>query len=108
MKIHEMLRYAYEHGVSTIALENPEALGYLKFAWVREGDRKHENYNYKIAVFRNSIIERIAMKAPLYWLDVKFVDPRGSTSSREHDEIMKRLGLDRHTASAYIIALRSI
>jgi hypothetical protein len=108
MKIHEMLRYAYEHGVSTIALENPEALGYLKFAWVREGDRKHENYNYKIAVFRNSIIERIAMKAPLYWLDVKFVDPRGTTSSREHDEIMKRLGLDRHTASAYIIALRSI
>jgi hypothetical protein len=108
MKIHEMLRYAYKHGVSTIALENPEVLSYLKLVWVRSDDRKHENYNYKISLFRNSIIERIAMKAPLYGLNIKFVDPKGTTSSREHDEIMKRFGLDRHTASAYIIALRSI
>jgi hypothetical protein len=108
MKIHEMLRYAYNHGVSTIALENPEVLSYLKLAWIRNGDRKHENYNYKKTIFRNSIIERIAMKTPLYGLNTKFVDPKRTTSSREHNEIMKRFGLDRHTASAYIIALRSI
>jgi hypothetical protein len=108
MKIHEVLRYAYNHGVSTIALENPEVLGYLKLAWVRNGYRKHENYNYKKAIFRNSIIERITMKTPLYGLNTEFVDPKGTTSSREHNEIMKRFGLDRHTASAYIIALRSI
>ncbi len=108
MKIHEMLRYAYEHGVSTIALENPEVLSYLKLVWVRSDDRKHENYNYKISLFRNSIIERIVMKAPLYGLNIKFVDPKGTTSSREHNEIMKRFGLDRHMASAYLIALRSI
>jgi hypothetical protein len=30
------------------------------------------------------------------------------TSSEEHDEIMKRYGLDRHVTSAYLIALRSI
>jgi hypothetical protein len=108
MKIHEMLRYAYNHGVSIIALENPEVLSYLKLAWVRNSDRKHENYNYKKSIFRNSIIERIAMKAPLYGLNTKFVDPRGTTNSREHNEIMKRFGLDKHTASAYIIALRSI
>jgi hypothetical protein len=108
MRIHEMLKYAYNHGVATIALENPEVLSYLKLAWVKSGDRKHENYNYKKAIFRNSIIERIAMKAPLYGLNVRFVDPKGTTSSREHDKVMKRYGLDRHTASAYIIALRSI
>jgi hypothetical protein len=108
MRIHEMLRYAYNHGVATIALENPEVLSYLKLAWVRSDDRKHENYNYKRAIFRNSIIERIVMKAPLYGLNIEFVDPKGTTSSREHNEIMKRFGLDRHTASAYIIALRSI
>jgi hypothetical protein len=83
-------------------------LSYLKFAWVRNGDRKHENYNYKVSVFRNSIIERIATKAPLYGLNTKFVDPKGTTNSREHDEIMKRFGLDIHTTSAYLIALRSI
>jgi len=108
MKIHEMLRYVYNHGVATIALENPEVLGYLKLAWIRNGDRKYENYNYKVSVFRSSVIERIAMKAPLYGLNTKFVDPKGTTSSREHNGIMKRFGLDRHTASAYIIALRSI
>ena len=108
MKIHEMLKYAYNHGVAAIALESPEVLGYLKLAWIRNSDRKHQNYNYKKAVFRNSIIERIAMKAPLYGMKVKYVDPKGTTRSREHDEIMKRFGLDRHTASAYIIASRSI
>jgi len=108
MRIHEMLKYAYHHGVSTIALENPEVLGYLRLAWIRGNDKKHGNYNYKVSVFRSSIIEKIALKAPLYGLNVEFVDPRGTTSSREHDEAMRRYGLDRHTASAYLIALRSI
>lgn len=36
------------------------------------------------------------------------VDPRGTTKSREHEEVMRRLGLDRHTASAYLIALRGL
>jgi hypothetical protein len=107
-RIHEMLRYALNHGVATIALENPEVLGYLKFAWIKSGDRKHENYNYKKAVFRNSVIERVMMKAPLYGLNTKFVNPKGTTSSKEHDEVVERIGLDRHTASAYLIALRSI
>jgi transposase len=50
----------------------------------------------------------IAMKAPLYGIEVKYVDPRGTTSSREHNEIMKRYGLDRHAASAHLIALRGL
>ena len=108
MKIHEVLRYAYHHGVSTIALENPEILGYLKSAWIRGKDRGRKDYNYKKSIFRSSVIERIAMKAPLYGLSVKFVNPKGTTSSREHDEVMKRYGLDRHTASAYLVALRCI
>ncbi len=108
MRVHEMLEYAYHHGVSTIALENPSVLGYLKLAWIRGNDRGHENYDYKKSIFRNSIIERIAIKTPLYGFNVKLVEPQGTTSSREHDEVMRRYGLDKHTASAYIIALRSI
>jgi hypothetical protein len=107
-KIHEMLRYAHSHGVSAIALENPEVLGKLKLLWVRSGDRRHENYNYRVSVFRSSVIEMIALKAPLYGIEVKYVDPKGTTSSRKHGEIMKRYRLDRHTASAYLIALRVI
>ena len=50
----------------------------------------------------------IALKAPLYGIEVKYVDPRGTTSSREHDEIMKKHRLDRHVASAYLIALKGL
>jgi len=106
MRIHEMLNYAYRHGVETLFLENLEVLGRLKLMWVRGGDRKHENYDYKVSVFRSSIIERIVMKAPLYSIRLGYVNPKGTTNSTEHDELMRKHGLDRHTASAYLIALR--
>jgi len=108
MRIHEMLDYAYHHGVKTLFLENPEVLGRLRLVWIMNGDRKHENYNYKVSVFRSSIIERIALKAPLYSIRAGYVNPRGTTNSKEHDELMKRYGLNRHTASAYLIALRGL
>jgi hypothetical protein len=108
MKVHEMLKYAYHHGVKALFLENPEALGKLKLLWIRNGDRRHENYNYKVSVFRSSVIEMIALKALLYGIEVKYVDPKGTTSSREHDDAMRKYRLDRHTASAYLIALKGL
>jgi hypothetical protein len=108
VKIHEMLSYAYHHNVKTLFLESPEVLGKLKLLWVRSGDRKHENYNYKVSVFRSSVIEMIALKTPLYGIEAKYADPKGTTNSEEHSKIMKRYGLDRHAASAYLIALRGL
>jgi len=108
MRIHEMLNYAYNNGVKALFLENPEVLGRLRLVWIMNGDRKHENYNYKVSVFRSTIIEKIAMKAPLYSIKVGYISPRGTTNSKEHDELMKRYGLNRHTASAYLIALRGL
>jgi len=108
MRIHEMLNYAYHHGVRALFLENPDILGRLRLMWVRGGDRKHENYNHKVATFRSTIIEKIAMKAPLYSIRVSYVNPRGTTNSKEHDELMKRYELDKHTASAYLIALKGL
>jgi hypothetical protein len=107
-KIHEILRYAYHHNVKTLFLEDPDVLGKLKLLWVRSGDRKHENYNYKVSVFRSSVIEMIALKTPLYGIEAKYVDPKRTTKSEEHSKIMKRYGLDRHAASAYLIALRGL
>jgi len=108
MRIHELLDYTYNNGVKTLFLENPEVLGRLRLVWIMNGDRKHENYNYKVSVFRSSIIERIAMKAPLYSIRVRYVNPKGTTNSTEHEELMRRYGLDRHTASAYLTALRGL
>jgi len=76
--------------------------------WVRGGDRKHGNYNHRVMVFRSSIIERIALKAPLYSIRAGYVNPRGTTNSTEHDELMKKYGLDRHTASAHLTAIRGL
>jgi hypothetical protein len=108
MRVHEVLEYAYHHGVKALFLENPEVLGKLKLLWIRSNDRRHENYNYRVSVFRNSVIEMIALKAPLYSIEVKYIDPKGTTNSEEHDEIMKRFRLDRHIASAYLIALKGL
>jgi len=108
MAVHEMLRYAYHHGVRTLFLENPEVLGKLRLLWIRNGRRLHSNYNWRVSVFRNSVIEMIAMKVPLYAINVGYVNPKGTTHSEEHDEIMRKYGLDRHTVSAYIIALKGL
>ena len=108
MRIHELLNYAYNHGVKTLFLENPEVLGRLRLMWVWNGGRNHENYNYKVMIFRSTIIEKIALKAPLYSIRVNYVNPRGTTNSKEHEEAMRRYRLDRHTTSAYLIALKGL
>ena len=59
-------------------------------------------------LFRNSIIERIALKAPLYSIRVSYVNPRGTTNSTKHDETMRKYGLDKHTTSAYLTALKGL
>jgi|GEM_PF-7025930 len=43
-----------------------------------------------------------------YGFKVLLVDPRGTTSSVEHDKLMREHGLDGHAASAYLVALRGL
>jgi len=108
MRIHEMLKYAYHHGVKTLYLEDPGVLGGLRLMWIRSGRRLHEGYNWKVATFRSRVIEIIALKAPLYSIRVVYVDPKGTTNSKAHGEAMKKHRLDKHTASAYLIALKGL
>jgi len=108
MRVHEMLRYAYHHGVKTLFPENPDVLGRLRLLWIRSGRRMHRNYDWRVSVFRSSVVEVIAVKAPLYAIKVSCVDPRGTTHSEEHGEIMKRHRLDSLMASTYLIALKGL
>ena len=105
-KIHEMLKYAYHHGVSKIYLENLSVLGKLKLLWIKNGRRFNENYNYAVQTFRSKVIEMIRVKAPLYGMKPSYVNP--ANTSKIGEELMKKLGVDRHTASAYIIALKGL
>jgi hypothetical protein len=108
MRIHETLNYAYHHGVKVLFLENPEILGRLRLMWIRSGDRRHENHNHKVSTFRSTITEKIALKAPLYSIRVSYVNPRGTTNSTKHDETMRKHRLDKHTAPAYLTALKEL
>ena len=108
MRVHKILKHAYHNGVETVFLENPDVLGRLRLAWIRNGKRLHRNYNWRVSIFRSRVIEMIAMKAPLYAVNVVYVDPKGTTHSKEHSDITKKHGLDRHTASAYLIALKGL
>ncbi len=105
-QIHALLKWLYSQGVSTIGLENPEIIGYLRYYWIRNGERKGRKWNWKVSMFRNSIIEKITWKAPLYSIKTVYINPRNT--SKEGIKIGKKLGLDRHLGSAYIIAKRTL
>lgn len=105
-EIHALLKWLYSQGVLVIGLENPEIIGYLRYYWIRNGERKGGKWNWKVSMFRSSIIERIAWKAPLYSIKTVYVNPRNT--SKEGEKISKKLGLDKHLGSAYVIAKRTI
>lgn len=55
-----------------------------------------------------AVIEIVAMKIPLHSIKIEYINPKGTATSKEHDEVMRRYGLDRHIASTCLIALRGI
>ena len=105
-RVYELIKYAYHHGVSRIYLEDLSVLGKLKLLWLKNGRRLNENYNYAVQSFRSRVIEMIKMKAPLYGMKTSYVNP--TNTSKIGEKLMKKLGVDRHTASAYIIALKGL
>ena len=105
-RVHEMLKYAYHHGVSKIYLENPSVLGKLKLFWIKNGKRFNENYNYSVQTFRSRVIEMIRLKAPLYGLKTSYVNP--ANTSKIGESLATKFRVDRHTASAYVVALRGL
>ena len=78
----------------------------MKLLWIKNGRRFNENYNYAVQSFRSRVIEMIRMKAPLYGIKTSYVNP--ANTSKIGEELMRKLGVDRHTASAYVIALSGL
>ena len=44
----------------------------------------------------------------MYSIKVGYINPRWTTNSTEHDELLRKYGLDKHTVSAYLIAIRGL
>jgi len=98
----KLLKYAYHHNVGTIDLENLFVIKKREYTRNPTANRKITRFAKK-ELLRHGIL--MAMK---YGFKVLLVNPKGTTRSKEHDEVMRKYGLDRHTASAYVIALRGI
>jgi len=101
--IHEVLNYATTHGCSLVVLENPGTLGFLKWAWIKRGERRHTSWNRRVSLYTVEVIERILWHAAQYGFRVCLVNP--AYTSKLAELVARDLGLDKHTASAYILAL---
>jgi len=109
LKLHNLFNYIAErYGAFIVAVEDPDVLGFLKLRWVVLGKRLSEDYNYKVARFSSSLADLVLDVAVKLGIRIARIDPRGTTHSEEHDEVMKRYGLDKHMASAYIVAKKAV
>jgi len=89
-------------GASTVALENLFVVKKRRFTG-------NETANRKISKFaKKQLLLHGVLRAVKIGFKVLLVDPKGTTNSEEHSEIMRKHGLDKHTASAYLIALRGL
>jgi len=97
-----LLKYCHRHGVSVVVFENLLSVKRKRFTRSKKANRKINRFAKK------QLIQHGVVMALKYGLRALLVDPKGTTNSREHGELMKKYGLDRHTASAYLIALRGL
>ena len=82
-----------------------DVLGCLKLRWIRsKSDRRGSRFNRRVSMFKSRLIEDIVLHAPEYGLETYYVDP--AYTSKLAENVAGELGLDRHNASAYIIALQ--
>jgi len=91
-----------------VVTEDFGVLGYLKIRWMVRGRKLHEVYNYLVSRFDVKTLELIHDTCEKLGIPHINVDPRGTTNSKEHGEAMAKYGLDRHTASAFLIAKRGL
>ena len=98
----KLLKYCYAHGVGTVVFENLYEVKKRRFT-------KSRNTNRKISRFaKRELLDHAIVMSLKHGFKVLLADPKGTTNSKEHDEAMRTHGLDRHTASAYLIALRGL
>jgi IS605 OrfB family transposase len=100
--LKELLRYARNIGVDYVVFEN-------LFIIKKRGKTYSPSGNRKITRFaKKQLLQHGLVMAVKLGLTPVLVDPSGTTHSREHEEVMGEKGLDRHMASAYLIAIRGL
>ena len=95
--LSEIMDYCYNHGCSVVVFEDPDTIKTRRYT-------KNATANRKIARWtKREASQMFILKALRYGLKPFFVNP--AYTSKLAELIAKDLGLDKHTTSAYILAL---
>jgi hypothetical protein len=89
-------------GVDYVVFEDLFLVKNRRFTRSKSGNRKVSRFAKKQMLIHGVI------KALRLGFNVILVNPKGTTNSEEHDRVMREKGFDRHTASAYLIALKGL
>ena len=89
-------------GVDYVIFEDLFLVKKRKFTRSKSGNRKVSRFA------KRQLIIHGVIKALRLCFYVVLVNPKGTTNSEGHDKVMREKGFDRHTASAYLIALKGL
>jgi hypothetical protein len=100
--LSESLNSLSRVGVDYVAFEDLFLVKRRKFTGSKSGNRKVSRFAKK------QLLVHGVIKSLRLGFNVVLVNPKGTTNSEDHDKVMREKGFDRHTASAYLIALKGL
>lgn len=100
--LSQALRFLSRVGVDYVVFEDLFLVKRRKFTRSKKSNRRVSRFAKK------QMLTHGVIKALRLGFNVILVNPKGTTSSDEHDKVMKEKGFDRHTTSAYLIALKGL
>ena len=98
----QALKFLARLGVDYVAFEDLFLVRKRRFTGSRAANRKITKFA------KRQLLIHGVMKALRLGFSVVLVNPKGTTNSEEHEKVMRGRGLDRHMASAYLVALRGL
>jgi predicted transposase len=100
--LSESLNFLSRVGVDYVIFEDLFLVKNRRFTRSKSGNRKVSRFAKK------QLLTHGVIKALRLGFNVVLVNPKGTTNSEDHDKVMREKGFDRHTASAYLIALKGL
>ena len=100
--LSESLNFLSRVGIDYVVFEDLFLIKRRRFTRSKSGNRKITRFAKKQLLIHGVI------KALRLGFNVILVNPKGTTNSEEHEKVMREKGFDRHTASAYLIALKGL
>ncbi|MGC9112885.1 hypothetical protein [Acidilobus sp.] len=89
-------------GVDYVTFEDLFLVKGRRFTGSRSANRKITRFA------KRQMLTHGVIKALRLGFNVILVDPKATTNSEDHNRVMREKGFDRHTASAYLIALKGL